>query len=628
MLKADSQMLTKKASLNKYRHLVKKKKAKTRSRRFVYFLLVVLVIAAFIGGWRLWLAIYGSTPRFNFIMVSVNSGRQKILSGESLSFHPNDKVKILNISTNIFLNLGTRLVADNFDVSALRYEEMPLSSLLPNRDILNNYKFRIKIKHNTRDLGFIIWSVHPITDDWLDKANRIINKKQRVAILERAQHSMPEDKRIRQRLLDEYKAQRLWKQAAIILEEMVKKNPERSTVSDLLDVYTAMHNKDGIISVLKMLVKLAPNDTKGRTRLAEALEEKGKIKAAINEYEILLKQVPKKNRLPIYKRLGYLFSKTGEPKKAISFYLKAVDLDKKDSNLYYNLSGLYEKIKKKEKADLYLTKAVSLKSGDVKSRLKLARRLIKRGRVKEAKRHLTEVLKKKPKSINALLLMARIAEKQGEKKNLKKIYKKILLLDSKNETVIYNLAVLEYETGDLDTGLHYFEKYVKLHPKDETVHGILFDIYKKKNNTEKAFKEAQILIGLRPKEADPYIYVFNYLNVRGDYKKIIPVMQKAIKANPKNITLREYLLVAYIKTGKEVLVIKQMKEILKVRPKDVGLLLHLARLFEKRGNYGEALGAYRRIVEISPNNEEAEEAYLRLRLKGVQVEGSRQKALP
>jgi tetratricopeptide (TPR) repeat protein len=66
-----------------------------------------------------------------------------------------------------------------------------------------------------------------------------------------------------------------------------------------------------------------------------------------------------------------------------------------------------------------------------------------------------------------------------------------------------------------------------------------------------------------------------------------------------------------------------MTEILKRRPKDIDLLLNLARLREKHGQFEGALDAYKRILEISPDHEEAEEAYLRLRLKGVRGEGAR-----
>jgi tetratricopeptide (TPR) repeat protein len=138
-----------------------------------------------------------------------------------------------------------------------------------------------------------------------------------------------------------------------------------------------------------------------------------------------------------------------------------------------------------------------------------------------------------------------------------------------------------------------------------------------------AFKEAQILLDLRPKEIDPYHFIFEYLHAREDYNKIISLMEKGLKTNPEAIDLREYLVLAQLKIGQVKPAISQLEEILNLRPKDIDLLLRLARLLEKQGEFAEALEAYRRVIEISPNHEEAADAYLRLRLRGVEDQGTR-----
>jgi len=601
--------------------LIKKnRKKRPPSNRSAFWVVCLLVTAAIASGLWIWRGMHPVSPQFRSILISVNSQPKKILSGETCTLHPTDRVKILKISTNVFFNLRTRLSAKGFDVNALLHKEMSLSTLLPDKEAFDRYKFQIWIKYQNQDLGYIIWEVQPFTEDWLDKADRAINSKHRLAVLERALCSLPGDKRLKKRLLDEYKTQKKWKQAASILKEMADKQPDPDTLVELLEVYTAVNNKDGMISVLKKLVKLDPENLNSRSRLAELLEEGGGNKAAIEEYESLLNRVGKNDRLPIYKSLGYLNTKIGQSNKAISFYLKAEELDKNDANLYYNLSYLYEKINEKEKSDYYLDKAVSLKSEDMENRLKLAHNLINKGNVEKAKQYLLEVLNKNPKSLQALLLMANLFEKQGEKQELKEIYKKILSLDPQNDTIRYNLGTLEYETGNLEISLYHFKRYLKSNPKDTEVHGIIFEIYKKQKNAQMAFKEAEILVELKPKDVEPYYFIFDYLNRKGDYGKIIHVMERGLKANPEQIDIRKYLVFAYLKTGKEVLAIKMIEEILKVRPKDIDLLLHLARLREKQGEYAKALKAYKRIIEISPDYEEAEESYLRLRLKGVRGE--------
>jgi tetratricopeptide (TPR) repeat protein len=771
---------------------VRKRKKKSIFQNPGFWMIGLLLIAAVASGWLLWQALYAISPRFDFLLVNVNDEPRKILSGETLLLSPKDKVKVLRISSNMVSNLGVRLVAKDFDVNALRYEEMPISALLPKQDIFDHHSFRILIKYRNQDLGYTDWQVQPDLEDWLEKANRTIDNDQRLAILERAVRLAPDAKPLKLRLLDEYKSIKRWKEAAAILEEMAEKSPTQEILTDLMETYTIMHNDEGIISTLKRFAQLNPNDLEVQIQLAEVLEEKGKLKEAIIQYEGLLKRIGEGDRLPIFIRLGYLYTKIGVFEKAISFYLKAVELKENDANLYYNLSYLYEKTKQQEKADFYLEKAVTLKSEDLEGRLKLAEMLINKNNLPKAEEYLSEVLKENPRSVGALLLMAQvlekrgakqelkgiyrriyslepknetvlynlavleyeagnleesldyfkqylnshpedvaihrimfdiykkqndmkmafnqaqiliemrpteidpyhfifdylseqgdydklisilrrgleansdqavfrqylalaylkkgeelkqarqyvselleenprsleslllmaqILEKQGEKEELKRIYKTIHSLEPKNETVLYNLAVLEYEAGNLEESLNYFKQYLKSHPKDVATHEIIFDIYKRQKNTDMAFKEAQVLVELKPKEPAPYHYIFEYLNDRGDYEKIIPNMQRALEFNPSQTDFREYLVVAYLETGKEDLAIEQMEMILKVRPEDTRLLLHLARLQEKQGKLAEALKAYKKIIEISPDHKEAAEAYLRLRLRGVQGAG-------
>ena len=647
---------------------------------------ILLLLSALAGGWWLWRYKLTQSPRLNYITVSINHETRRILSGETLALHPNDRVKILDISTNIPFNLKIRLSAEGIDVNALRYEELIISDLLPQREAFDRYNFTIHVKYYNRDIGDLIWVVQPYTEDWLDKANRIIDKDMRLAILERGHNLTPENRRLSRRLLDEYKALKKWKQAARMLEEMAEKKVDHETLTELIQVYGAMENKDGIILSLKRLINLDPDDLEARRELAEIFEKSGNLNSAIREYEDLLKRTNVGDRLPTYKTLGYLYTETGKHEKAISCYLNAVKLDQKDANLHYNLSYLYEKINQEEKSNFYLDNAITLRSEDLEGRVKLAQALIKRGKFKKARKYLSQVLRKEPGSNKALTLMAKVMEKQGDKKSLKTIYRKIHSLNPKDETVMYNLGALEYEDGNLKGALPYFKKYVKSHPKDATAHGILFDIYKKQKNLPLAFRQAVILVELTPKEGDIYDFIFDYLKRKNDYKKIIPIMKKGLQANPKEVTLREYLVSAYLKTGRddnavremekllnarpknidplimdmfeslrakgayekifrimkkavkayprkiifrEYLVLaclktgkedqaaSQMEEILKARPKDLDLLLQLARLREKNNNIEEAAKAYKRIIDISPEHEEASEAYLRLRLKGV-----------
>jgi hypothetical protein len=119
--------------------------------------IILLLVGAVAGGWWLWRNKMTESARFNSLTISVNQDTRKLISGETVSLHPRDRVKILSISTNIPLNLNIRLSAEEFDVNALQYEALTLASLLPRQDPFDRYQFVIYIKHYNQDMPKTGW---------------------------------------------------------------------------------------------------------------------------------------------------------------------------------------------------------------------------------------------------------------------------------------------------------------------------------------------------------------------------------------------------------------------------------------------------------------------------------------
>ncbi len=595
--------------------MAKKPRKKPQTSKTAKWIIIFLAFGAAIIAWWFWSCTYNVSPRFNYLLITKNGESLRLLNREVLHLHPRDKLRILEVFTNVCLNRGIRLVAADLDVNALLLEELTLSTLLPGDDILNRFSLRILAKHYNEDLGYVDLEVEPLEEDWLVKAERTIDGERKITLLIRALKAEPDSLRIKERLIKEYKSQQKWNQLALMLEGSLKDRFDDKALRDLLEVYEAMSHRAGVISVLERLLDEEPKDPELRLRLAEIFEEEKRFKRAIKEYKELIKVVDQADRLPIYKTLGFLYTETNQIKKAIEAYHLALKLDKKDVNLYYNLSLLYEKSGDRNKADDYLMKAVGFKSEDVESRLKLAERFLKKGKRKEAEKYLSEILTKNPESLEALLLMIQIAEKRGNKMQLKGLYGKVLPLDPNNQTIIYNLGVLEYETGNLSKSRSYFEKLAKRTPNDPEIHDFLFDIYKKLKKSKLAFSEAKILMRLKPKDLAPYYYVLQYLDGQGKYKEIAGIAKKSLKTHPKNINIRKYLILAYLKTGKENQAISQMEKVLEINPKDAVQLLQLAKLQERRNMVSKAAKTYHRFLKLSPRNQEGKQGYLRMLLK-------------
>ena len=448
-------------------------------RRLLFWLFTFLVLSvSALGGW-LWRQ-HSQAPRLNYLLMNVNGRPLKLLSGETLSLRPRDKLEITDISTNIPFNMDIRLVCKGLDVNALQYDNTTLSELLPEKDAFQRYHFKIQVKYLNREIGYLTWIIQPYTEDWLEKASRIIDDEMRLTILERGHALLPEDSRIHDRLLSEYMAQNLWEKAVPMLQKRAAEKNDPEMLKNLLAGYIVLKNQNGMVDVLRELIKHNPDDFETRAQLAEILEQKGEWEEAAREYQILLEHAPVDKQLPLYKNLGYLYTKAGQAEKAVSTYLSAVSLDQKDPNLHYNLSDLYERLGRQKEADFYLDNAVTLNTDDIEGRLKLAERLADKGDLEKSRQCLSQILKKKSDSKRALALIAKILAQQADNDALKQVYEKILALDPENEAVLYNLSVLEYENGNLKVALPYFEAYAENHPEDTTVREILFDIYQKK----------------------------------------------------------------------------------------------------------------------------------------------------
>jgi len=555
-------------------------------------------------------------PTLYSILISVNDQTQSLLSGEKLTVHPRDRLKILKISTNVPFNIGIRLYCKMFDAQSLVYDEMRVADLLSEEIAFKNPTLRIQVKYYNQEAGHVVFLVRPFVGDWLEKASRTIDKKKRIALLEEAMNKVPGSEEIRQRLLKEYIEAGLLKKAAKLLEQTARKAPSRNVLEQLLQLYRKAGDTNGVILTLERLIDLDPKDKESRYALARLLEKKGRLSRAIAQYKAVVKLATPEEKLDLYVQLGYLNAKAGRTSEAVRYYEKASALHAEDANIYYNLSYLYDKLGKRDKADFYLEKAVKLRGSDIEGRIRLAQDWIKKGKFKKAKPLLIQVLKKNPKSMKALLLMMQVAEKTGDKAELKKTYRRILKLQPKNATVIYNLGALEYEAGRLKSARYYLERYLAIKTKDKTAHTLLFDIYKQLKQTDKAIKEAQILFSLGQRDPDLLAYLFEALRDKKDYGKIESLMLKALKRKPNNPQIHKYLLFAYLQLGKEKQAMAEMEKILELEPRNVELWLHLARLREKNKKYGEAMAAYKKVIELDPDNEEASEAYLKLRLRG------------
>jgi tetratricopeptide (TPR) repeat protein len=608
---------------------------KKKRRKRVIFIVVALFLSGllylFIGGPG---SNYFTTtlnrllhpvPAFKHIIIEHNGEKKRLMSGQILHINPSDSLRIVKVSTSILFNKGVRLYSQGFDVNAIQTQTV-VTKLLPNQDMFRHYTYTITIKHSNNTIGEVGLVIAPSLEDWLTKANRIIDPQKRINFLQRATKEEKGNFQIKMRLADEYLAQKKWEEGANIIESILKEKEDMpapiiagqaslNLMKKVLDAYEHLHYYNMAIATLKKILINSPEDLDLRLRLAELLEKKGRLKEAVEQYTIILPQLTRNEKIVYMKNIGYLLFQASQKNKALQWYLKAAKYDRKDPNLYYNIGSIYDDLGKPKLAEKYLCLALELKKDDIEGRLRLGQSLFNKNKLTEAKRYVNEILKKNPHHLEALILLATIVEKEGDKEALRNIYKQILSHDPKNKIILFNLGVLETEQGNLKKGLHCFEKLVTIDPKDAQAREALFDIYQRQKRNDLAFNQAIRLIEFFPKKISYYSYIFDHLTALDEFEQLAHYMIMGVKENPKSFELRQYLILVYLKLKKNELAVKEIKEALKLKPNNTNLLHQLAKIHEGTGNLDQALQVYKNILDISPDDEKAEEAYLRLRLE-------------
>jgi len=463
---------TQSSTSNKHKPSPIKKKKRIRKpgtgRPLGVRIAIILFIGALIlGVFKLWACLNVTDPRLNYLQVSKNGEALMLLDGETVRLHPEDRLKIAAISTNICFNRGVRIVSKGLDVDSLLYDEAPMSDLLPDKNIYASYTFRLEVKSYNKEIGYVDIVVEPLVQDWLDKADKITESDKKIEVLKQAQDAFPEERRIKDSLVKEYISAKKWEEAGRILEGIVKEKPDQETLKTLLDVYENTSNNIGIISVLRKLSDLTPDDTGLKLKLADALDKAGRTTEAVSAYEELLGSMKGADLLPVYNSLGYLYAETGDNEKAVSFYLKALELNKDDVNIYHNLSLLYEKMGRKDKAKQYLSKAVEQKPDSQDDKLKPDENLLKSGKSKEAEKSIGELLKDKPNDVKLKKDLITSYLKTGKESQAITEMKAVLDLNPKDKDMLLQLAKLYEKQNKVNEALSCYKKILDISPDNE-----------------------------------------------------------------------------------------------------------------------------------------------------------------
>lgn len=438
--------------------------------------------------------------------------------------------------------------------------------------------------------------------------------------------------RTQQKYKDAYK---VYQKAELLL------NDEKFIYLYLGQIADLMEEDGRAIENYRKFLEFYPENRDARKELAVIYLNNGKNEEALSEYEILLDRAPEafndwenylkallltKNYSKIFLILdaviqklpnssevrivaGATYAETGEYQRAITEYLKAMQLDDTATNLNFEIGKLYENLKQYDDA------------------------------IKYYEIHLNRY----PESSETYYALSKVYEKKREYAKSIDVLSKLKEVDKEDVKVLREIARNYYMSSDFKQAVGYYQEALKLSPENAQIYFDLAECYillKDKENAIASFKKSLELSAnekTKSEFASYYLSLGNEAKDASDYKTAIKYFQEAATLDESNtgilLALADVLCenkqnedaieiykkvialdaenfdahfntaLIYFETGKYEQAKSFLETSAKINPKNAMIYYMLGVIFDKEKDYAKAIENYQKFVESEPGNE-------------------------
>lgn len=284
-------------------------------------------------------------------------------------------------------------------------------------------------------------------------------------------------------------------------------------------------------------------------------------------YSTLLKDSP--SDLELLKRLGNVYIKSGEDKKAQDIYETLLTLEPNNPDFLLTLGGIYRRIKMYDKSIEVLNKALKAGAKEVQVYYNLGFTYKFQENFKDAIDCFETVVTLNPNDVLAYNHMGSIYEKKKD----------------------YDAAIQAYQMG------------LKVDPNHPILHFNLAHTYESSGNIDGSIREYEAALRYKPGWKEAYVEYARLLFKKGRIKEAENVTEQAIKVNGDSARLQSLMGDIYMAEDFYEGAEERYKLSLKSDPKRVKALLGLAKAYEAQGKNADAVEAIQKAKSIADDDD-------------------------
>jgi tetratricopeptide (TPR) repeat protein len=312
----------------------------------------------------------------------------------------------------------------------------------------------------------------------------------------------------------------------------------------------------------------------------------------------------------VHNNLGILLAEQGKLPEAEAAYRRAITLQPDYFFAHNNLGNLLAKQDRKAEAEASYRQAIAVQSDYFESHLFLAQLLESQGKIAEAVELYGKAASLEPFQIDpqvnseALNAIGLALYKAGKFPDAVTAFRKACDLKPGEPDYQSNLGIALSEAGDQPAAITACKEAIHLRPDFGVAHKNLGLALQRLGELDAAIKCYEEAIHLRPEDSQAYSNLGGVYLKKGLPDKAQVACEKARSIQPKNADAHFNLGLALAAKGRHADAVAAFREELVLR-KRAETYLQLAHSLELLGKLGDTEEAYRRLLELSPDDAQA-----------------------
>lgn len=333
-------------------------------------------------------------------------------------------------------------------------------------------------------------------------------------------------------------------------------------------------------------VVLRPNFLEAREHLAWVLEKLGDDKAALNEYQMILRLSPDNARVREHLVQAYPEGNTPRTPGTPEFKLEDSGAHVKLGVMYYE-QALYLK-------SLDEFRLIVAKENTFTFHLLIAKVYELLGRFDKSIQEMEVLRKEQPRSVDILLQMALFYSMNNQTEEAMRMIREAVQLEPENDQLHHSLALAHISLHQDEKAVQSLKRAIELNNKRDSYYFELGSLQERLGNLDEAIRNMKRVIELNPEHSNAHNFLGYIYSLRGtNLSEAVDHLEKALAIQPQNGYFLDSLGWIYFKKGEPEKAIVELKKAVIYTPPDPVLYDHLGEIHFALKNYKEAEKAWK-----------------------------------